>query len=151
SRPTSRIPESAKKRQSQVSPASPTTKANGPARALGLPPPHIDLAYPSTVTINDQTFIAFNTWAEGYLNARANEKPALEQQGIVLAKKRRNKMVDLIQSHPGQAIELTFPRVQRLDLPELVQNLLEQPISARGNLSVLGVLSAPGESLPPVY
>jgi hypothetical protein len=150
SRATPTIPESAKKQQSQTAPAS-TAKANVPAQAPGLPPAHIDLAYPSTVTISDQTFIAFNRWAEGYLNAPPNEKPALEQGGIVLAKKRRNKMVDLIQSHPDQAIELTFPRVQRLDLPDSVQSLLEQPISARGNLSVFGVLSAPGENLPPVY
>jgi hypothetical protein len=119
--------------------------------AVQTPGAHIELAYPPNTSVSDPQFVAFNQWAVEYLNATPAQKTALVDLGLELAHKRRNKMVDLIQSHPDQAIAWTFPRVQRFDLPQEVQAQLEQPVSAQGSLSVFGVLAAQGENLPPVY
>src|SRR5436190_736078 len=98
--------------------------------AVQTPGSHIELAYPPKTSVSDPQFAAFNEWAVEYLNTAPAQKTALADRGVELARKRRNKMVDLIQSHPDQAIAWTFPRVQRFDLPQEVQAQLEQPVSA---------------------
>jgi hypothetical protein len=92
----------------------------------------------------ETTFARFHDWAEKYINAPDSAKAALELEGLILAKQRRLELAALIQSDPQRALELSVPIGVRRELPESVNGLLEERVSQRGNLAVLGALAEPG-------
>lgn len=108
------------------------------------------LAYSPTVSVTEPAFLHFNHWVEKFLNASAADQVQMENEGIRFAEERRGKMLDLIQTHPARALELAFPRTQRLLLPASILALMETPVEGRGDLAVLGVLARPGETVTPV-
>lgn len=113
-------------------------------------PTPVSLAYPSTLQITEPKFVKFNDWATRYLNATPEEQIDLVQEGKVLAQARRSELADIIQSNPQRALALSFPRLQRQRLPAEVEELLEQPISARGDLQVIAALTTESSSLRPL-
>jgi len=88
--------------------------------------------------IQEEAFARFHDWAENYLKTTASQKPALELEGLELAKSRREALRDLIQTDPQRALELTVPVSVRDAFPDLIANQLEERISQSGRLAVLG-------------
>jgi PKD repeat protein len=123
-----------------VVPTSYATVTNTPVR----------LAYPPDLKISEPAFQKFNDWAEKFLNAVPSDRQPMVVEGLQLAEERRGKMLDLIATHPQRALELAFPRSQRLMLPGAILDRIETPIRGRGDLAVLGVLARPGETVTPV-
>src|SRR5204862_3029701 len=68
----------------------------------------------------------------------------LEPEGVALAQVRRDALAELIQSDPKHALELTVPFGVRQTLPSSVESLLEERISARADVMVLGAIPLPG-------
>ncbi len=95
--------------------------------------------------IDESTTSKLAAWAENYREASAAEKLALEKEGIALAAERRIVLRDLIQTDPERALKLAVPVAVRRILPESVSSLLEERVSGRGDLNVLGALAEPGK------
>src|SRR5947209_8948408 len=94
---------------------------------------------------NGPAFSRFVEWTHRYGTAvGAREKSALEAEGVTLARERRDALAELIQANPKEALELTVPLAVRLALPKSVEPLLEERVSGRGDLMVLGALPLPG-------
>src|SRR5437899_9827555 len=93
----------------------------------------------------EEAFARFHDWAERYIAADASAKVALEAEGIALAETRREALASLIKTNPERALELAAPLSVRRALPLTVQRLLEERVSGRGTLAVLGVLAEPGQ------
>jgi hypothetical protein len=68
----------------------------------------------------------------------------LEEEGVRLASERREALRSLIVSDPARALALAVPEGVRHSLPESVNCLLEERVSGRGSLDVLGALAKPG-------
>jgi hypothetical protein len=93
----------------------------------------------------EPAFVAFGEWCRKYIDAATPEKKsALEPDGVALARERRAAVAALIQSNPQRALELAVPIGLRRALPKAVVELLEERVSARGSLAVLGALAEPG-------
>jgi hypothetical protein len=90
-------------------------------------------------------FTRFAGWVNRYRSAEAAQKDSLEQEGMQLARERRETLRDLIQSDPARALALAVPEGVRRSLPKAVTSLLEDRISGRGSLAVLGALAKPGK------
>ena len=88
-------------------------------------------------------------WSIRYLQARPQEKQALEAEGLQLAEAQRVRMADLIQSDPQRALEEAVPMVVRQQLPAFVLARIEQRVGGRGDLETLAV-SAPEKGVPAV-
>ena len=95
--------------------------------------------------IREEIFARFHDWAENFRTATTDERRALETEGIELAKLRRRELRSLIQSDPERALELTIPLNVRHELPASIESLLEERVSGRGDLAVLGALAEPGK------
>src|SRR6185369_1509045 len=78
----------------------------------------------------------------------AASKALLEAEGEALAKQRREVMARLIEEDPQRALEEAIPFAERQQLPGSITAQLEQPVSGRGSLSVLGVLPEPEAENP---
>ncbi|HEY5910543.1 MAG TPA: Calx-beta domain-containing protein [Verrucomicrobiae bacterium] len=78
-------------------------------------------------------FRAFSDWAERFLGAGG---AVSEVRGRVLAWKRREAMLDLIQDNPQQALALAVPFRWRQALPASVTQYFEEQIDGRGSLDV---------------
>lgn len=99
--------------------------------------------------VRDAAFARFDIWAKTFRAApTAEAKAALEKEGIALAQSRRDQLSDLIETDPERAIGLRVPLSVRRELPESVSSLLEQRVSGRGSLSVLGAIAAPDAEVP---
>ncbi len=72
---------------------------------------------------------AFENWVEAYVLADPDEKTLLLQEGISLARSRRQEMKHLIQTNPETALALAVSYEIRRALPSEIINLLETPIS----------------------
>lgn len=92
----------------------------------------------------DTRFALFSAWADKYSAATPGERPALEAEGIALAKNRRDAMKALIQSQPKAALANTVPAAVRAEMPSGVVAQLEERISAKGDYLVLGRTDATG-------
>ncbi len=98
-----------------------------------------------TQPIFEEPFAKFHDWAERYLAGSAIEKLSLETEGVKLGRARRKAMADLIQSDPERALQLSIPvRIVR-QLPATIREHLEERLSGRGRLAVLGALPLPGK------
>ena len=81
---------------------------------------------------------AFSSWSGKYVAASAAERAVMEKEGIVLAKGRRTVFEDLIRKQPKLALAETVPAMVRKELPESITALLEERVTGRGDLLVLG-------------
>jgi hypothetical protein len=90
----------------------------------------------------EDAFALFSEWAKRYVATGANPDDGARLAGI-----RRVELAKLIESDPQRALELAVPWSVRRQLPAAVQAQLETPISARGDLTILAAIPAPGEPL----
>ena len=100
-------------------PIHPSNPSNNPLIASPAPPP---------------AFVAFSDWADKFLSRSA---PASVPQGEALAWKRREEMLNLIQSDPQRAIALAAPFAWHTALPTNITRHIEQWVDGRGALNVL--------------
>jgi len=73
----------------------------------------------------------FANWADQFTRSSANVV-----EGQRLAWKRREAMLELIQTDPARALELAAPFAWRQELPPAVTRFFEQQLDGRGNLNV---------------
>ncbi len=86
---------------------------------------------------------AFNAWAENFVaTSSRDEQEQLVAEGEELAQWRREALEELIQTNPHQALAEMVPYHLRKALPTSVQALLEEPVSGRGDLSVVAMHSS---------
>ena len=79
---------------------------------------------------------AFNDWAKTWQAADVAGRDAMREEGVKLATVRRPEMKALIVKSPRMALDHAVPRVILQDLPVEIAALLEQPVSATGDLNV---------------
>ncbi len=91
---------------------------------------------------------AFADWTAKYMNADAAQRPALLAEGQNLARQRRTALAALIPADPEQALADAVPMVVRQQLPPEVLGLLEDRISAQGDLELLAGSPPPGVTTP---
>jgi hypothetical protein len=89
---------------------------------------------------------AFSKWIAQYTNASPTQKSGLLARGVALARERRGAFKELIRTHPKSAIAQTVPALIRLQLPASISSLLEERVSGKGDLFVLGRTDAKGVS-----
>ncbi len=113
-------------------PAPPTPPASAPDGFTDAPPSPGNL------------FAPFHGWLSRYQQETdAASRAGLEAEGEALARQRREAMARLIAEDPQRALEEAIPFAQRQQLPESITRHLEQTVSGRGDLGVLGVLPEP--------
>ena len=120
--------------------AQPATNTVAKRRALS---PRLDVLWATPVS--EPAFSAFKDWSRRHAAADAAAKAAFEAEGVELARARRVALAALIQSDPKRALELAVPLGVRRALPAAVEALLEERVSARGDLMVVAVLPLPGQ------
>lgn len=125
-----------------AAPSSATTPTPGREPAVFAPAPASVAAWRQATT--EPAFSAFAEWSQRYESAAPTAKAALEEEGTTLARKRRQQLANLIQRDPKQALELAVPNSVRDAMPEAVRALLEEYVSSRGDLQVIGVLPGQG-------
>ena len=81
---------------------------------------------------------AFSAWTQRYIKAAPTERLVLEKEGVVLAKARRKVFGELIRKQPKLALAETVRAVILQALPESITTLLEERVTGRGDLLVLG-------------
>jgi hypothetical protein len=94
----------------------------------------------------EPAFAAFTSWVQHWARADAVERAALETAGIELAAARRAELARLIRTDPQRALELMVPEGVRPQLPASVAALLEQPVSGRGDLTLMAALPEEGKA-----
>ncbi len=83
---------------------------------------------------------AFAEWARQYLATTPEARGAMRAEGVALARVRREVMAQLIRKDPREAIANTPPVIVRQQLPQAVQDLLEERVSDRGDVyRVMGI------------
>lgn len=85
---------------------------------------------------NRDAFPEFTTWANLYLNASSDEKPALLEEGERLSIQRREGLSKLIEDDPRVALAQAVTYKVRKKLPERVTKHFEQRESFKGDLQV---------------
>ncbi len=86
----------------------------------------------------------FETWAARYLVAAETDRAALITEGETIAERRRPVMKALIRTAPEAALAAAVPMVVREKLPPSVVARLEERVSGRGDVALMGVVPAPG-------
>ena len=81
---------------------------------------------------NFAAFDRFSRWAENFTNGTVTLI-----EGERLAWQRREAMLELIQTDPKQAIEMSVPFELRQSLPKQITKFLEEQIDGRGNFEVM--------------
>ncbi len=97
--------------------------------------------------ISEPVAAEFVAWFRNYQAASLDEKTALENKGIALAVARKEFLSELIQKDPERALELAFPFAVREQLPVSMKEFIEDRVSGRGDLAVMGVLPEAGKEL----
>ena len=72
---------------------------------------------------------SLNEWYGQWQNVNSENKAALLQQGVELAKLRAKSMSELIEINPDEAIKQTLPLSVYADLPKEVAQIIEKPVS----------------------
>ena len=80
---------------------------------------------------------SFRRWAGRYQEAPSTLCPALVEEGVTLARERRNQLRELITTDPELALAAAVPDAVRADLPSAVVAHLEEPVRGTGDLLVL--------------
>src|SRR5438093_8010250 len=119
---------------------SPVANRQSPSNTIeasnSLPPPP-NLTWERAAT--EPAFSRFVEWTHRYrAAATAGEKSVLETEGVALARERLEALAEVIQNDPQHALELTVPLGVRRSLPASVESFLEERVSGRGDLMVLG-------------
>ncbi len=86
----------------------------------------------------------FRDWTARFLAAAPDDRPALEREGVSLARERRAAFRRLIAQEPARAFALTPPAPVRRALPAAVQAELERRVAGTGELAWHAALPAPG-------
>jgi hypothetical protein len=116
----------------QTAGSLPATVVQPPA-----PPRTKPTVLPGGTTVSGETIAAtaafnnFAKWAEQFSRSSANVV-----EGEKLAWKRREAMLDLIQTDPAGALALAAPFAWRQQLPPQVTRFFEQQLDGRGNFNV---------------
>lgn len=135
-RPSAALPVHARENSPVVSatpPVASTLLSRSPEKLWSTPAMEPELA-------------RFQEWVARYQqSASGSERAALEAEGIQLATERHDAMRQLISSNPEHALEVAVPFVVARDLPPSVQQHLEERVSGRGSLAVLGTTPQPGK------
>lgn len=97
---------------------------------------------------HDPTLAAFSKWAIEYTNASPAQRFEILPRGISLARDRRTTFGNLIRSHPKLALAQTVPALVRNELPQPILDLIEQRVTGKGDLIVLG--RAQPRNVPPI-
>ena len=82
----------------------------------------------------------FESWALEFVSAAPALRADLLAKGEEMARARRVEMAALIRTNPEQAVRQALPYDLRRQLPESIQQMIEQPVRGRGNLKVMGAL-----------
>ncbi len=93
---------------------------------------------------------AFRTWTDLFRAAPSEERAAMVDDGVALARARRAKMSEWIQDDPERALTEAVPLEVREVLPAAVTQLLESRVSGVGELRVLardGGIASPGDGV----
>lgn len=98
----------------------------------------------------NSSFQRFDQWANRYFAAPETEKNKLIEQGVAIAGERREELRKLIERDPKRALTLAIPEKVRRTLPGEVGALLEERITAHGDLDILAALPEPGKQVVPV-
>ncbi|MBK7998391.1 MAG: PKD domain-containing protein [Verrucomicrobia bacterium] len=88
-------------------------------------------------------FAAFQNWVTRFQAASAADKLVMEAEGVALAGVRIQKMAELIQNAPEQAIALAVPESVRSQLPPAVTALTENWVRQTGSYEVVCVTPTP--------
>lgn len=88
-------------------------------------------------------FAAFRDWTNRFRLAPANERQAMTEEGVELARGRRSAMKQLIERDPARALAWTVPIAVREILPAAVLAELEVRVSGRGDYAVNRSTPAP--------
>ncbi len=101
----------------------------------------------STWTTSPRAEMAgFSAWAQRYLAAAPAARPAMVEEGAQLAEARRVRMLSLIKDDPREALANTPPVLVRQQLPAVVEALLEERISDRGDVYRIMGIAGPGDA-----
>jgi hypothetical protein len=127
-----------------VAPQAVTAVVTAPASAPSSPP--VDtrgpVAQPTVVSTPashpEPGLDGFRRWAEEFARACIAERRTLVDEGRKLVAERRRAMQDLIREDPRSAIAQALPYGLREALPADIAGLIEHPVRARGDLSVMG-------------
>ena len=90
---------------------------------------------------------AFAEWTDRFLEANDSQRAGLISEGLKFAEQRRLVLAQFIRSDPERALAAAVPLAVRAQLPTEITNLLEERVSGRGDLPLLGVTPAPGQSV----
>lgn len=91
---------------------------------------------------------AFDHWLQRWNNAKPEDRPALREEGVRLARERRPDFKSLIATDPRRALEEAVPPIARQKLPPEIVHHLEKPVSAKGDYNVYLGQPAPGQPKP---
>ena len=128
---------------------APSLPAATPVRSPRALPP----ATPSTPAGSlAQVLSDFSNWTARYLAAAPPERARLLEEGLGLARDRRLVLAHLIRTDPRAALAAAVPMTVRQNLPAEIVSLLEERVSGRGELSLLGVTPEQGQRVDdPVF
>lgn len=84
-------------------------------------------------------FIAFDAWKKNFLAASAHEQESMLPLGLALAKERAEAWLDFALRHPAAALQLAPTADDRGRLPDVLQSVLEKPISGVGFYGVAAI------------
>lgn len=89
-----------------------------------------------------RVFQEFNDWAVTYSNATPARQQEMLAAGETMVAQRRERMAALIEKSPQAALDEAdaFSPLAREALPESLKAQLEQPVNARGDLSVMAYI-----------
>jgi streptogramin lyase len=111
---------------------------------IGLPRYATAWSEPTKIAELDE----FQEWTERFsAEKHENSRRVLVEEGVILAKRRRPVMKELIVRDPESALAHTVPAGLRQELPEEVTTLLEERISGVGRLDVKHVDWIEGKKL----
>ncbi len=91
--------------------------------------------------------VAFNAWAAEFVAATPEQREAMKEQGLTLARARRAEFKNLIVADPERALEQAVKPLTRQELPAEILAELEKPVSARGDFKVYMGRPAPGTTV----
>ncbi|MEQ1934490.1 MAG: immunoglobulin domain-containing protein, partial [Fimbriimonadaceae bacterium] len=90
---------------------------------------------------------AFAQWTDRFFEATGAQKAGLLSEGVKLAEQRRLVLAQFIRSDPERALAAAVPLTVRTQLPDEIVPLLEERVSGRGDLPLIGVIPAPGQKV----
>jgi hypothetical protein len=128
-------------------PATTTPEAAGTAAVSTGTPTSSKRISPSQARYDWKRIIAFNDWAQEFIAATPDQRETMKEQGLILARARRNEFKNLIVADPERALEQSVKPLVRQQLPAEILAELEKTVSARGDFNVYLGRPAPGTTV----